>query len=175
MAPRYTHAHAQTLSLPSVLDRLLDDTPEAPQQDVTLYFALPDFKAALARDLESLLNTRVMELDDLFAQFPLSALSVIRYGIPDMAGLSLHNPNDRERLRGQVQYAIELYEPRLSKVRVTFNMPEKPGNQKPGNHPESLLHFRVDALLKIHPRRPPVSFDATLQLSSNAYKVREQM
>jgi type VI secretion system protein ImpF len=163
MAPR--HTHAQTLSLPSVLDRLLDDTPEAPQQDVTLYFDLADFKAALARDLESLLNTRVMELDDLFAQFPLSALSVIRYGIPDMTGLSL-----QESLRGQVQYAIELYEPRLSKVRVTFNMPEKPGS-----HPERLLHFRVDALLKIHPRRPPVSFDATLQLSSNAYKVREQM
>ena len=44
----------------------------------------------------------------------------------------------------------------------------------PGNYPERLLHFRVDALLQVHPRRPPVSFDATLQLSSNAYKVREQ-
>lgn len=161
-------AHAQTLSLPSVLDRLLDDTPEV-QQGVTLYFDLGDFKASLARDLESLLNTRVMALDDLFAQYPLAAISVIRYGIPDLCGLSLLNPGDRELLRGQVQYAIELYEPRLSNVRVAFNMPDNPGN-----YPERLLHFRVDALLKVHPRRPPVSFDATLQLSSNAYKVREQ-
>jgi type VI secretion system protein ImpF len=152
-----------------VLDRLLDDEPGEPQRGTAMYFDIPDFKAALARDLEALLNTRVVELGELAEQYPEAAKSVIRYGIPDLSSLTLLSPKDRERLRGEVQYAIERFESRLSQVKVTLNMPEKPKT-----HLERMLHFRVDATLKIHPRRPPVSFDATLQLSSNAYQVREK-
>jgi len=157
----------QTLALPSVLDRLLDDEPDEPQRGAMLYFDLPDFKAALARDLEALLNTRVVEFEDLAMLYPEAAKSVVRYGIPDLSSLTLLSPDDRERLRGEVQYAIECFESRLSQVKVTLNIPEKPETL-----PERMLHFRVDATLKVHPHRPPVSFDATLQLSSNAYQVR---
>jgi type VI secretion system protein ImpF len=157
----------RTYALPSVLDRLLDDHPDEPQRDVALLFDLPEFKAALARDLEALLNTRVMEFRELAEQFPEAAKSVIRYGIPDLSSLSLLSPKDRERLRAEVQHAIERYESRLSNVQVTLNMPDKPQT-----HLDRMLNFRVDATLIIHPRRPPVAFDATLQLSSFAYQVR---
>ena len=159
----------QVVSLPSVLDRLLDDSAKRPEQNSPLFFNLSDFKAALARDLEALLNTRVVEPNELFAQYPLAAASILRYGIPDLSSLSLLNPDDREALRKEVQYAIEHFEPRLSRVNVTLNTPEKPES-----YPERMLHFRVDALLMIHPRHPPVSFDATLQLSSTSYQVRER-
>ena len=39
---------------------------------------------------------------------------------------------------------------------------------------ERMLRFRVDAVLKVHPDKPPVTFDATLQLSSSTYQVKEQ-
>ncbi|MDR2092559.1 MAG: type VI secretion system baseplate subunit TssE [Azoarcus sp.] len=160
-----SYGAGKTMTLPSVLDRLLDDAPDQPGQDAVLAFNLSDFKAALARDLESLLNTRVMGLGHLARRYPLAAQSVINYGIPDLSSLSLLNPDHRELLRAQIRRAIEFYDKRLSDVRVNFDF-DTEGNT------ERLLHFRVDALLKVHPHRPPVSFDATLQLSSNAYQVQ---
>ncbi|MCL2590258.1 MAG: type VI secretion system baseplate subunit TssE [Betaproteobacteria bacterium] len=159
--------HSQLLILPSVLDRLLDDAPGEPQRDAVLLFGMEDYKSALARDLEALLNTRVMEPENL-AQYPLAARSVIRYGIPDLTSLSLLDPVDQERLRAEVQYAIENFESRLSDVNVTLNIPKQETISF-----ERMLHLRVDATLQVHPRQPPVSFDATLRLSTNVYQVNE--
>jgi type VI secretion system protein ImpF len=159
-----------------VLDRLLDDAPDEPQRDVTLQFELPAFKAALARDLEALLNTRVVDRDDLSAQYPQAAKSVLCYGIPDLSSLSLLNPHDRERLCRAIQHAVECFETRLSQVNVTLNMPKNKDGKEDKETPllERELHFRLDGTLIVHPHRPPVSFDATLQLSSFAYQVRQQ-
>jgi type VI secretion system protein ImpF len=161
-----TRVGERTMQLPSVLDRLLDDAPDEPNKGVVLYFGVSEFKAALARDLEDLLNTRMSVSEDLLARYPLAARSVLHYGLPDLGGLSLLNPDHRDRLNEQLRRAIERYEPRLSQVRVTLDAPAA--------RPERLLHFRVDAVLIIHPHRPPVSFNATLRLSSNSYRVREQ-
>jgi type VI secretion system protein ImpF len=152
--------------LPSVLDRLCDDAPDDPLRDAAPVFGLADFKAALARDLEDLLNTRTPAFDDLVERFPLAARSVINYGLPDLSGLSLLNPEHRAKLSNSLSRAIKDHEPRLSEVRVALEVP--------GARPERLLRFRVDAVLIVHPHRPPVSFNATLQLSSNAYQVRQQ-
>ncbi|WP_095210792.1 type VI secretion system baseplate subunit TssE [Chromobacterium sphagni] len=152
--------HAQIL--PSVLDRLLDDAPDLSHTEAISLFELSQFKQALARDLEALLNTRLMPQDELFESFPLSRDSLLSYGIPDLSGISLLNPDDREVLREQLRRSIELHEPRLSRVRVNLDAPREM---------ERHLRFRVDAVLKVHPHRPPVTFDATLQLSSNVYKV----
>ncbi|WP_174875424.1 type VI secretion system baseplate subunit TssE [Vogesella oryzae] len=153
----------QTRVLPSVLDRLLDDQPDVSHGADSLQFDLPQFRRALARDLEALLNTRVMDQPELFDAHSLAGDSMLQYGIPDLSGISLLNPDDRELLREQLRRAIELHEPRLSRVRVNLDAPREL---------ERHLRFRVDAVLKVHPHRPPVSFDATLQLSSNAYKVQ---
>jgi type VI secretion system protein ImpF len=158
---------AQPLTLPSVLDRLLDDEPDQPQRGVSLLYDIKDFKAALARDLEALLNTRNTDINGLFEGYPLAAASVTRYGIADLSSLTLNSPDDRERLRSSVKSAIATFEKRLRQVEVTLNAPEKPGK-----HPERTLHFRVDAVLQVHPHKPPVVFDATLELSSSAYQVR---
>ncbi|MEO2216576.1 type VI secretion system baseplate subunit TssE [Chromobacterium vaccinii] len=153
--------HAQIL--PSVLDRLLDDEPDQSHIESISLFELSQFKRALARDLEALLNTRLMPLDELMESFPLARDSLLTFGIPDLSGISLLNPDDRELLREQLRRSVELHEPRLSRVRVNLDAPREM---------ERHLRFRVDAVLKVHPHRPPVTFDATLQLSSNVYKVQ---
>ncbi|KMN76183.1 type VI secretion system baseplate subunit TssE [Chromobacterium alkanivorans] len=153
--------HAQIL--PSVLDRLLDDQPDNSHGAETMLYELPQIKRSLARDLEALLNTRLAPLQELFDMYPQAHDSMLSFGIPDLSGISLLNPQDRELLREQLRRAIEVHEPRLSRVRVNLDAPREM---------ERHLRFRVDAVLKVHPHRPPVTFDATLQLSSNVYKVQ---
>lgn len=152
----------QTQVLPSILDRLMDDTPENPLNESMMAFDLAQFRHALARDLEALLNTRTMEDLELLERYPLARHSMLSYGIPDLSGISLLNPDHRELLRERLRQAIEHHEPRLSRVRVHLDAPREL---------ERHLRFRVDAILKIHPHRPPVTFDATLQLSSSVYRV----
>lgn len=151
--------------VPSILDRLLDDEPKnssdaTDAKRVNIFL----FKAALARDLECLLNSRCIDVDALIDQYPLAKNSVIGYGIQDLSSLSLLDPSHRAFLRDQIRKTIERFEPRLNRIRVTLET-----NQ----NNERKLRFRVDAILRIHPARPPVSFDAWLHLSSSQYKFSE--
>lgn len=150
---------------PSVLDRLLDDHPkdevEGPHN---LYFDLARLKKSVARDLEALLNSRNVDLDDDIERFPQARQSVVDFGIPDLSSLSLLDPGDRAFLRDKIRITLEHHEPRLERIVVSLDAPE--GNER-------MLRFRVDALLKIVPGQPPVCFDATLQLSSNSCHVRD--
>lgn len=153
------------LTTPSVLDRLLDDRPreplESPHQQS---FDLGRLKQAVARDMESLLNSRCVDLDDEFDRYPHARNSMLDFGITDLSSLSLLDPGDRAYLRDKIRIAVERHEPRLGKIRVSLDAPDGT---------ERMLRFRVDAILKILPTRPPVSFDAKLQLSSNACQIRE--
>ena len=150
---------------PSVLDRLLDDSPrEVSENQGAMHFDLRRFKQAVARDLEALLNTRYIDLEEKIERYPYARNSVINFGIIDLSSLSLLDPDDRALLRDKILVTIERHEPRLTKVRVTLDAPRDM---------ERMLRFRVDAVLKVHPNKPPISFDAMLQLSSNAYQISE--
>lgn len=151
--------------MPSILDRLLDDNPqEQVESPGAMYFDLRRFKQAVARDLEALLNSRCIDLNDEIEQYPYARNSVVNFGIIDLSSLSLLNPDDRSLLRDKIRVTIERHEPRLDKVRVALDEPKEL---------ERVLRFRVDAVLKVHPNKPPVIFDAMLQLSSNSYHVSE--
>lgn len=150
---------------PSVLDRLLDDQPrEQVEGPLQQSFDLNRLKRSVARDLEALLNSRSVDLDGDIERYPLARQSVIDFGITDLSSLSLLDPGDRAYLRDKIRITVERHEPRLDKVRVSLDAPA--GSER-------MLRFRVDALLKVLPTRPPVRFDATLQLSSNSCQVRE--
>jgi type VI secretion system protein ImpF len=151
----------------SVLDRLLDDEPKKDvEQQNSRYADLSRFKQAVARDLESLLNARCVDFDDRIESYPLARESVINFGIIDLSSLSLLDPDDRALLRDKIRITIERHEPRLSKVRVTLEAPKDL---------ERALRFRVDAVLRVYPHRPSVSFDAMLQLSSNSYQLKDRV
>jgi len=151
-----------TQVMPSILDRLMDDLPDNQQNETSMLFDMAQFKRSLARDLEALLNTRTMDASEDIEDYPLANRSMLQFGIPDLSGISLLNPDHREMLRERLRLAIENHEPRLGRVRVNLDAPREL---------ERHLRFRVDAVLKIHPHRPPVTFDATLQLSSSVYRV----
>lgn len=90
---------------------------------------------------------------------------MINFGIIDLSSLSLLDPDDRALLRDKIRQTIERHEPRLMRIRVTLDAPD---------NLQRMLRFRVDAVLKVHPNKPPVTFDAMLQLSSNAYRFEGQ-
>lgn len=148
----------------SVLDRLMDDHPDETHE--TRNFSPTDLQAQkrmVARDMEHLLNSRRPDWQEALAGFPETAGSIFNYGIPDLSGLSLLSPDDRQYLRASLEQAISHNEKRLKNVRVILEM---------ARNLERVLHFRVDAVLEIHPFRPAVMFDAVLQLNSNVYKVK---
>lgn len=155
----------RTVITPSVLDRLLDDHPkEQVEHPGHHYFDLNRLKRSVARDMEALLNSRCVDLDDDIERFPQARNSMIDFGITDLSSLSLLDPGDRASLRDKIRITVERHEPRLGTIRVSLDAP---------SGTERMLRFRVDAVLQVLPARPPVSFDATLQLSSNSCQVRE--
>lgn len=159
---RPSTSYRQAVVTPSVWDRLHDDNPREPSdEDAATYLDLRRFKQAVARDLDALLNSRCVDLDEDIERYPHARNSVINFGIIDLSSLSLLDPDDRSSLRDKIRLTIERNEPRLTRVRVTLDVPD--GMQR-------MLRFRVDAVLKVYPNKPPVTFDAMLQLSSNAYQ-----
>lgn len=149
----------------SVLDRLIDkrplDTQESPASRAS---SLREFKDALARDLEWLLNTRQLAgglpegLEEL-------RTSLAAYGLPDFTGATSDEGASQTRVRAAIEEAIRSFEPRLQDVNV---------NLEPQRETERSLRFRIDALLMIDPAPEPVTFDTTLRLVSGEYEVEEK-
>jgi type VI secretion system protein ImpF len=150
---------------PSVFDRLLDDAPasgrDSPRER---YQDLRALKAAVARDLEALLNTRREALDELPVELREVRRSLVNYGIPDLTHHAVANPDGREAIRQVLEASIATYETRLAGVRVFVEPPETAGRR---------LRFRVDATLEVPPAREPVRFAAELQVSTRQYVVRD--
>ena len=158
-------ATRQALVPSSLLDRLQDDAPEALSEAVPeAWHDLPGYKRAVARDLEALLNTRCTAPgQEGRPAFPLADASVLMFGIPDLSSLSLLDPAHRAFLQDALRHAIASHEPRLANVRVSL---------EGSRDLHQALRFRVDGVLRTLRSRPPVTFDAMLQLSSNTYRVK---
>ena len=149
----------------SILDRLMDDTPLVMTESMSeMHLDMSRYKQAVARDLESLLNSRRVDFDERIESLPQARSSIMTYGITDLSSLSLLDPAAQGHLRSQIKTAIERHEPRLSRVRVSLDVPKGRDRQ---------LRFRVDAVLSVHPQKPPVVFDAMLQLNTNTYRISE--
>lgn len=151
--------------VPSVLDRLLDDEPELKSQESLSrrFFNLRQFKNAVARDLEALLNTRQEALEELPSEFTEVTRSLVMYGLPDFTAFNLMNQHDRNRIRRALEQTITAFEPRLDRVRVTL---------EPQREHDRTLHFHIEALLRVEPAPELVTFDAILQLHTREYTVQ---
>ena len=150
---------------PSVLDRLLDFEPdvsrEAPKSRSK---SLRELKLSVRRDLEWLLNSRVVkvEIDERMEEIK---KSVLTFGLPDITGLSAKNHNEQKRLTKAIETAIRQFEPRFLDVRVTL---------EPVNNVDRSLNFRIEARLNVEPTPEPIAFDTVLQLGSGDFQVRER-
>ena len=148
---------------PSVLDRLLDYEPEvAREPPASRARSLRQFKEAVKRDLEWLLNTR-RTAGELPEELEEVGRTLLLYGLPDFTSLSVKSPSDQKRLRHALESAIRLFEPRLDGVTVTLD---------PLREDERILRFRIDAQLRVEPAPEPVSFDTLFQMGSGRYIVQ---
>jgi type VI secretion system protein ImpF len=147
---------------PSLLDKLFDDDPHSPAPAAMRQWSLEELKGRVARDVEALLNTRIVMTEAELAKLPECQRSVLTYGLNDFAGLSLASHNDRTFICGSIEQAIARHEPRLREVRVALEVNEQSTNA---------LNFVIRAKLVVHPAEEPVSFDAMLQASTLQYSV----
>jgi type VI secretion system protein ImpF len=149
---------------PSVLDRLIDDDPKSNvEPPLTRSQSVRQFKTALRRDLEWLLNARRIitpvpeECEEL-------EHSVFTFGLPDITSMSKDSRESFERLARLIQSAIDVFEPRLGDVSVAL----REGDSKLLRD----VHFVIDGILKLDPMPERVMFD-TRQDERGAMKVQE--
>jgi type VI secretion system protein ImpF len=149
---------------PSVLDRLIDDDPKSNVEPaLTRSQSVRQFKTALRRDLEWLLNARrvITPVPDECAEV---TRSVFTFGLPDITSMSKDSRESFERLARLIQSAIDVFEPRLTDVTVQL----REGDSKLLRD----VHFVIDGILKLDPMPERVMFD-TRQDERGTMKVQE--
>src|SRR5437660_308356 len=93
----------------SLLDRLLDDDPTSSRDPVkTRRRAVEEFRDALRRDLEALLNTRACSVTWSAGLAELDT-SILNYGVLTVTSADLSAEDNRERLRSAVERAIRRF------------------------------------------------------------------
>jgi type VI secretion system protein ImpF len=149
--------------LPSVLDRLIDENPDA-VQDTQRSRAqqLSALRNAVRRDLEALLNSHCRCLSPEPGLTELRQ-SVIEYGVRDFLSDYAGGAEFREGFRTALQDTIRRFEPRFINVSVKL--------RDDGDRLDRTLRFRIDALMYAEPAPEPVSFDSTLDPSSQSFSV----
>jgi len=147
---------------PSLFDKLFSGHTLDATQSTVRTFSLDEIKTSVARDLESLLNTRMAFSEVQMELFPQCASSMLTYGLTDFSAHSLASSDDRKFICESIRRAITHHEPRLNDVEVTLALREQS---------VSVLNFAIKALLVIHPAQEAVNFDALLQPSTHQYSV----
>jgi type VI secretion system protein ImpF len=150
---------------PSILDRLTDTDPRVSADPRTTYAeSLRQFKAAVQRDLEWLLNTRrsappeTEDYDEL-------RKSVFNYGLADITSISRDSPSARSQLLRFVEDTLAQFEPRLTNVQISIGELE-------GEDHRRELRFVVEATLRLDPTPEQVMFDTVLQFSTGQIAVK---
>jgi len=149
----------------SVLDRLLDDDPDIQEEPSPSYSeALNLIIQGVRRDLQFLLNARLLEEKSKLDPFPLTKTSVYNFGLPDITSLRLRAGRDRQELKSAIQEAIQRFEPRLKSIQVTIHE-EDPD--------EYLASYQVEAQLMIEPEPEKLTFDTGIRWENHEFRVVE--
>jgi len=151
---------------PDLFDRLLGQ----PVRNGAIVARLnaDDLKDAVARDLESLLNTRSIIQEGALAGYTECKTSMVDYGLCDFADRSLSSPTDRTHICACIESAITRHEPRLTNVKAQLELRDDAA------HPSiNRLSFSITAVLVGSVSQEPVNFDAVLQPSTLQYSIRK--
>lgn len=144
MPPR---SHQQSVSLGSLIDRLIEDPGERGGQGVSV----SRLRDGLRRDLEGVLNTRRRFLswpDDLEEL----DRSLISYGLSDFTNAAIRSDEFREQFVYEVERLIQRLEPRISNFEVTVieNKDET----------DRIIRFRIVGMVDLGGDRQQISFDS---------------
>jgi type VI secretion system protein ImpF len=154
--------------LPSIIDRLTDDDPAVQRPDGDRFsFDLQQYRDAVFRDLDALLNTiSPLSQDDLLG---LDAVrdSVLNYGMPALSGGAAMSIEPRA-LERRLREVIQRYEPRIVAETVKINVEIAPGAM---NH--RALTFRLDGLLWAQPMPEQIYVKTQLDLETGHVTLSE--
>lgn len=153
--------HTSSLSL---LDRLVNDAEEhRPGQSRTLHNGGLTH-AGLRRDLENLLNSR-SRVKSPPARHPNLQQSLLAYGLRDLVTVNLVDAQSRRLFAEEVQSLIRRFEPRLTRVQVSF--PQQPHTAA------TSLRFRIEALVRQGPALEPIIFNSILEPGSCSVRIED--
>jgi type VI secretion system protein ImpF len=145
---------------PSLLERLVD--PKAFSTTGSTGFTVENMKRSIQNDVIELLNTKVTVLD----VEPESELfnSIMMFGVPDMISLTGNSEDQGQTMRRNVQAALECFEPRLARIRVSIAKPGPKDEKKE-------VKFQIEAVLNVEPYKDLVGFETILELTTGRAKV----
>lgn len=148
--------------VPSMLDRLID--PDSGGTRNRQGYSVEQMVAAVRRDLENLLNTRVsmLSIPDEFAELQLSPLT---YGLPDFGSIATATRQQHEAIGRRIEDIIEKFEPRLCEVAVLLI-------EEPTKSGQLTLRFQIESRLSAEPF-PDVSFETVLELTTGYTSIQE--
>jgi type VI secretion system protein ImpF len=155
---------------PSLLDRLTATPEAARSRGLDLRIGLRELRNEVRRDLERLLDTRTLILDDL-VQFPQARASVLAYGLADFAPMTHASADDRRRICDMIADSLRRLEPRLDPKSIAVTVIARASEDGPPPSPR--LDFRVSAILHVEPIREPVRFDTSFDLERGSVEVTE--
>jgi type VI secretion system protein ImpF len=147
---------------PGLFDKLMGDGDAGASYGTVMRLNLEELKDSVARDLESLLNTRAVLHDDVLAPYVACKTSVVAYGLKDFAGMSLASTDDRAEICRCLAQTISRHESRLRDVKASLAVENGAINR---------LSFIINAILVLKTASQPVSFDAVLQPSTLKYSI----
>lgn len=152
-----------TTFTPTIWDRLIEPGPPPTGQRRPLQLSLAQYKRAIGRDLQVLLNTRVAITAEELGRYPACKASIVNFGLADFAQLCLTSSDDRKMVCDLITSAIARHEPRLIQVRA--RLIEETGMV-------NRLSFVISGQLRLPVDDDHVQFDVMLESSSLHYSIR---
>jgi type VI secretion system protein ImpF len=158
------------VSLPGLRDS--GDTGEPPLEAMRIYdvprlerFNEAALRKTVRRELAWLLNTTNLSATQDLEAFPEVQTSVLNYGVPDLAGRSLHRRTVQQRAR-EIRTAIRTFEPRIDpeSLKVEPSTTDEALNQ---------IIFMIHGDITSAVDAMPVKFRTSLDIDSAAVDVVE--
>ncbi|MBP1853448.1 type VI secretion system baseplate subunit TssE [Rhizobium halophytocola] len=147
----------------SVLDRLLDDSPDLDADpQLPLSEQVREMREIIRRDIEALLNTRRRPVAPPKAYADLSD-ALVSYGVDGFVAASLVSDESKQRLARNIERRIALFETRLRDVQVSI--------LKNNGQGERSLRMRIRGSFRLHEGMPPVSFESRIDPSTQSFLV----
>lgn len=148
--------------LPCLFDRLVD---EAPAQKMDLHrqrraITLPEYRAAVLRDLRWLLNaSRHLPSEDLY-DYPEVVISVLNHGTRDLSGMT-SNSFDEMEVERDLRDAILAFEPRIIPDSLQVRLAR-------GAVADGKIAFEIDGQLWALPYAERIMFRTEMDLETGA-------
>lgn len=152
---------------PSILDRLTGDGGSAASAFRRGgVMNLEDLRRAVIRDLEWLLNSEALSSTIDLDPYPFVRSSVLNYGMPDLAGVSLSTVR-LEELRSEVKRVIEDFEPRIDRKSLDVRLVERVAGGL--NH----IAFEIHAEVVAEPLPIPLLLRTDFSLETGLCEIHE--